>query len=338
MTTLTEVATLTEGIVDGNGHVTIPASVTSIATQAFYQCSSLASVSYESGSQLATIGANAFRATSTEVATLTEVVNGLKADGLSDEDTNILTNVKDGFTFKLLIYRLDHYNFNYAWTDDFNKNLSHKKERHENFPSSISENIAKFAICKTHGIMPTWDTTKGDLEIHFPSQLLFEQIEVKGFMSDGPLSFGPGEGWKRIYFVDAKDTLNNRFKVYEINLSNTCETWKNIIISGCVFETEDLAALPEDLEDNKKWTKKNLKTLCKKRGLTMGGNKTDIILRLKNEAPGSKHKPPKTFGDIVKQKRRGELRGSFEKIFQPQLGDHCKLIFDGHISELDNTV
>ena len=56
-----------------------------------------------------------------------------------------------------------------------------------------------------------------------------------------------------------------------------------------------------------------------------------------------KHQDPstnrhKTFGDIVKQKRRGELRGSFEKIFQPQLGDHCKLIFDGHISELDNTV
>ena len=278
------------------------------------------------------------------IKSLTEVVNELKVDGLSDEDKNQLTKLKDDMTFELLNQRLGHYNYNYNWIDDFNKNLSQKKERHENFPSSISENIAKFAICKYHGIMPTWHTKKGDLEIHF-SSISFEQIEVKGFMSDGPLSFGPAEGWHRIYFVDGKDTLNNRFKVYEINLSNTCETWKNIKLSGCVMEPENIEDLPEnleDLEDNKKWTVKKLKQLCKSRGLKMvgkkGEKKVELIDRLKTQEPGSGLPVPQTFGDIAKKDKRGKLRGSFYKIFKPQLDEHCKLIFDGHISELNNTI
>ena len=41
-----------------------------------------------------------------------------------------------------------------------------------------------------------------------------------------------------------------------------------------------------------------------------------------------------TYGNIADSGRRP--RGCFYKIFKPQLSCHCKLIFDGHISELDN--
>ena len=43
-----------------------------------------------------------------------------------------------------------------------------------------------------------------------------------------------------------------------------------------------------------------------------------------------------TYGNIAESGRRP--RGSFYKIFKPQLGCHCNLIFDGHISELDNSL
>ena len=43
-----------------------------------------------------------------------------------------------------------------------------------------------------------------------------------------------------------------------------------------------------------------------------------------------------TYGNIADSGRRP--RGSFYKIFKPQLDCHCKLIFDGHISELDNSL
>ena len=56
----------------------------------------------------------------------------------------------------------------------------------------------------------------------------FKQIEVKGFMSDGPSSFGPTENWDWIYFVDARDTRNSRFKVYEIKLSNTSQVFRSV--------------------------------------------------------------------------------------------------------------
>ena len=43
-----------------------------------------------------------------------------------------------------------------------------------------------------------------------------------------------------------------------------------------------------------------------------------------------------TYGNIADIGRRP--RGCFYNIFKPQLGCHCKLIFDGHISKLDNSL
>jgi len=59
----------------------------------------------------------------------------------------------------------------------------------DNFPSHISENIVKFALFKKYNIMPNWDTKTGDLD------LFNLKIEVKGFSSTGPSSFGPTEEW-----------------------------------------------------------------------------------------------------------------------------------------------
>ena len=123
--------------------------------------------------------------------------------------------------------------------------------------------------------MPCWDTDKGDIVIN--KKNIFKQIEVKGFMSLGPSSFGPKEMWDWIYFVDGIDIRNNNFKVYEIKLSNTSEIFRAIKI-------------------NKK----------------------------------------ECYGEIADNNQRGKLRGCFYTIFKPQLGDHCKLIFDGHISKLHN--
>jgi len=186
---------------------------------------------------------------------------------------NKLSSSTDNMTHELLMELLKKYNDNLVFTENFNKLLSKKKVRNENFPSHISENIAKFAIFKKYKIMPCWDTDKGDIII---SKLnLFKQIEVKGFMSDGPSSFGPTENWDWIYFVDARDTRNSEFKVYEIKLSNTSEVFRSIKL-------------------NKK----------------------------------------ETYGEIADNNQRGKLRGSFEKIFKPQLENNCNLIFDGHISQL----
>ena len=57
---------------DGSGHVEILASWTSIGDSAFYQCSSLKSLSFESGSQLTTIGDNAFYNSDLSGSTLLE--------------------------------------------------------------------------------------------------------------------------------------------------------------------------------------------------------------------------------------------------------------------------
>ena len=42
-----------------------------------------------------------------------------------------------------------------------------------------------------------------------------------------------------------------------------------------------------------------------------------------------------TYGNIADCGKRP--RGCFDTIFKPQLKQDCKLIFDGHISKLDNS-
>ena len=181
--------------------------------------------------------------------------------------------IDDKYTYLILNQCIDKYLSDLKFNDEINLHMSQKKRRNENFPSDISENIAKLAIFKKYDIMPCWDTTIGDIIINKPG--IFKQIEVKGFMSPGPSSFGPKERWDLLYFVDGQDIKNKNFKVYEVKLSNKNEIFRNINIS-------------------------------------------------KKE----------TYGNIADSGRRP--RGCFYNIFKPQLGCHCKLIFDGHISKLDN--
>jgi ABC-type antimicrobial peptide transport system permease subunit len=106
--------------------------------------------------------------------------------------------------------------------DEINKILLKKKIRNENFPSEISENIVKFFLLKKYKISACWDTESGDVDF------MKHKIEVKGFMSTGPTSFGPKEQWDWIYFVDARDTLHKIYKIYEIKLSNSNSVFLNM--------------------------------------------------------------------------------------------------------------
>jgi hypothetical protein len=136
-----------------------------------------------------------------------------------------LQREKDGMTMGILLKMLKKYNSKIIFNKKINVQLTRKKIRNENFPCEISENIVKFYIFKYRKIMGNWDTKCGDLEV------LNKKIEIKGFMSTGPSSFGPSEKWDLLYFVDCRKTLDGIFKIYEIKLSNDNAIWQNIKIS-----------------------------------------------------------------------------------------------------------
>ena len=239
--------------------------------------------------------------------------------------------LKDKMNLDILNNLLDRYISNYKYLIEINEKLSIKKCRNENFPSHISENIVKFALFKKYGIMPNWDTKSGDLE------LVNKKLEIKGFMSDGPSSFGPTENWDWIYFIDAKDFINKRFKIYEIKLSNKSDIWRNIVLSEKKVLSNELKIqneLPNNLE---KLTVKELNELCKQRGLSKSKTKDETIKKLKNFTTESKLILP-TFGSTVDKNSRGQLRGSFYGIFKPQLDKHCKLIFDDNLVKLSQNI
>lgn len=103
------------------------------------------------------------------------------------------------------------------------------KNRLPNFPEEISENIIKEYINKIEKRKCKKSQSGGDLEIYENKKI--NKIEVKCFTSDGPTSFGPTEKWSQLYFLDAKNFLNKKFKIYKINLSNESEFFCNIKIN-----------------------------------------------------------------------------------------------------------
>jgi hypothetical protein len=124
--------------------------------------------------------------------------------------------------------RIAIFNDTIRFEQEMNEELTGKKIRRTNFPSDISENIARFAYRYHYSELPTWDTDSGDLDLDG------EVLEVKGSIdlsAGGPCSFGPTEGWSRIYFVDGVNTFDLEYTVYEIRLSNTDEDWKNIRVN-----------------------------------------------------------------------------------------------------------
>lgn len=133
---------------------------------------------------------------------------------------NKLKKLCDSFTLEIINIMLRKYIEKINFNKEINKLLINKKIRNDNFPSEISENIAKFALCKMLNIMSCWDTKTGDL------MLLTKKIEIKCFMSDGPTEF-----WHYIVFVDARNFYDNLFDVYLIKLSNNSDIWKNIKIN-----------------------------------------------------------------------------------------------------------
>lgn len=94
-------------------------------------------------------------------------------------------------------------------------------------PEDISENIVKFILHnKLKDTTSRWDCKKGDLQ----SEKEGKQ-ECKCFTSDGPPSFTPSSDWDVIYFLDARNWLNDKFILYRVLLKRTSSEWKNIKVS-----------------------------------------------------------------------------------------------------------
>jgi len=273
--------------------------------------------------------------------------------------------LKDNMTLEILNDLIDNYINNYKIYNKINEKLindnkKHKKIRNTNFPSEITENIVKFVMAKEYKIMPSWNTVVGDLETweeisdfklasreeisdfklasreeirpsSEPSskEIKSLKIEVKGFSTDGATSFGPDTRWDRIYFVDAKDFVNKNFEVFEINLTNKDEKWRELkFTKGEPVDEGEVRELPDDFN---KLNKTQLIDLCKNRGINCSGNRTVLIDNLKTMKINQKFPTSKYYEICDKGKR---AHGSFNLLLKSQLGDNCKSLFKGNISEL----
>jgi hypothetical protein len=127
----------------------------------------------------------------------------------------------DGITTKDLEELIDAYISLNKKYKEINKKLV-KKIRRVNLPENISEKIVQLALYHKYGFYTTTQKSGGDI---FIGNI---KLEVKGFISNGPTSFGPTEKWERIYFVDAKNIEEKMVKIYEFKYSNDSPEWINI--------------------------------------------------------------------------------------------------------------
>jgi hypothetical protein len=131
-------------------------------------------------------------------------------------------SAKDTYTTEVL---QQCYNIHKSYVEQI-KNLSKNlgiKVRLPSIPEYISENIIKFIIHKNGDESSSWNCSTGDLY----SQIEGKQ-ECKCFTSDGPISFTPSSEWDAIYFLDAREWLNDNFTLYRVKLKKQSDEWKNI--------------------------------------------------------------------------------------------------------------
>ncbi len=106
--------------------------------------------------------------------------------------------------------------------------------RRPNFPEYISENIVKIFFWYKYGKILT-DSGNVDLTMQLRDKKL--RIEVKAFSSTGPTSFGDKECWDLLYFVDATDFINKKFRIYEIHASDDSKEFGSLIVrAGKTYE------------------------------------------------------------------------------------------------------
>jgi hypothetical protein len=56
-------------------------------------------------------------------------------------------------------------------------------------------------------------------------------VSFRDYKSWQHISFGPTEYWDEIYFLDARDFLKNRVKIYKITLSSMNEKFQSLKVS-----------------------------------------------------------------------------------------------------------
>jgi hypothetical protein len=158
-----------------------------------------------------------------DVDLLANLLQENKISDVKDENKNIIKN-DDTYTESVLKEQFDLHK-NYV---NQRKESSKKLKitfRLPSIPEDISENIIKFIIHKNGDTTSNWNCS-GDLI----SEKEGKQ-ECKCFTSDGPPSFTPSSDWDVIYFLDARNWLNNKLILYKINLKRSSDEWKKIKVN-----------------------------------------------------------------------------------------------------------
>jgi len=106
------------------------------------------------------------------------------------------------------------------------KKYNNRTIRNSGIPEYISENIIKFAIQKQGDNSVYWNCEKGDLVSDVSGKL-----ECKCFTSNGPISFSPSSGWDKIYFLDARQWLKDKYTIYEVELKYSSNEWGEIMLN-----------------------------------------------------------------------------------------------------------
>jgi len=102
---------------------------------------------------------------------------------------------------------------------DYTSKLKKLGSRRPNLPEYISENIILIFIEEFEKIKCIRNTySKGDLTKYDPQPKL---CEVKAFVSEGPISFGPTEKWDCIYFLDMRLIFKGIVSIYIVDHPET---------------------------------------------------------------------------------------------------------------------
>jgi hypothetical protein len=154
-----------------------------------------------------------------------------KLSGITDDLKNcsLKKEMEDTFTQVVLKKHYNNYKTHVLNTLEVIRETG-VKVRINSFPEYISENIIKFII--HNYLQDTTSTWKHPVKKGGDLYSEKEGIqECKCFTSEGPCSFSPSSEWNALYFLDARNWLDDKFVLYRTALKKSSNEWKNIKIN-----------------------------------------------------------------------------------------------------------
>jgi hypothetical protein len=164
-----------------------------------------------------------------EVEARSAAVASSAASASTSPHADLPSNVEDERMRSYLIEHLENYK-QFVRSTEMISLLTGKQYRRPNFPESFSEPLVAYLLNVVNPEFRATVICQGDLEYYCRGEI--KKGQIKAASSKGPVTFGPDTKWDSLFVLDARGYMDNRYKLYHIDVPSDDEFFSQISVNS----------------------------------------------------------------------------------------------------------